>query len=122
MLAAVNSEGERTTRELARSDTKGCFRCVVPPLVGNRPEYRLLVTHASGFAADWAEVRQADPARPIVLQLAKVTVPVRGRVLTLEGKPVPRAVVRLSHVLAPDGKNGLKQMYEKRIKERASGK
>jgi protocatechuate 3,4-dioxygenase beta subunit len=33
-------------------------------------------------------------------------------VLTLEGKPVAGAVVHLSCVYAPDGKNGLKEVYE----------
>src|SRR5262249_47555766 len=49
----------------------------------------------------------------VTLRLRKATVPVRGRVLTLEGKPVPRAVVLVQLVHAPDASAGLKQVYER---------
>src|SRR5262249_17951787 len=84
----------------------------VPALPPNRRENRQLVASAGGLAADWVELRDANSARPIVLKLARATVPVRGRVLTLEGKPVRGAIVRVRHVPAPAGTNGMKQMVE----------
>jgi RNA polymerase sigma factor (sigma-70 family) len=113
VLASVNQDEKLTATELARTNVDGRFQCMVPPLKGRRWEYRLLVACAEGFAADWVELQNASAARPFVFRLGKATIPVRGRVLTLEGKPVAGAIVRLSHVLAPDGKNELKQMYQR---------
>jgi RNA polymerase sigma factor (sigma-70 family) len=112
VLGAVESEEKKTTRELAKTDEAGRFHCVVPALPAGRSYYRVLVARAPGFAADWVGLRDKDAAKPVVLRLARA-VPVRGRVLTLEGKPVPGAVVRVWRVAAADGKNGLKEMYEK---------
>jgi RNA polymerase sigma factor (sigma-70 family) len=110
VLAATDPEKSKSTREVARTDTDGRFRCVLP---GQKRDNQLLVARAAGFAADWVQVTNVDPARPVVLRLAKATLPVRGRVLTLEGKPVPGAAVRVLRVQAPDGKNGLKEMVDK---------
>jgi RNA polymerase sigma factor (sigma-70 family) len=110
VLAASDPEKSKTTREVARTDAAGRFRCVLP---GPKHDSHVLVARATGFAADWVAVREVDFARPVVLRLAKMTLPVRGRVLTLEGKPVPGAVVRVLRVQAPDGKKGLKEMVEK---------
>jgi RNA polymerase sigma factor (sigma-70 family) len=111
VLGTVESEEKKTTRELAKTDEAGRFRCVVPAQPAGRSRYRVLVARAPGFAADWVGVGNADLAKPVVLRLARA-VPVRGRVLTLEGKPVPGAAVRVWRVGAHDGKNGLKEMYE----------
>jgi hypothetical protein len=108
VLAGYRRE-EKTAREVARTAADGAFRC---DLAAGRGQH-FLVARAAGFAADWVEVSEANPARPIVLKLAKASVPIRGRVLTLEGKPVAGATVRLKHVQAPDGKNGLKEMAAK---------
>jgi RNA polymerase sigma factor (sigma-70 family) len=113
ILATVEGEEKQTTREVAKTGADGQFRCVVPTVASHRPPYRVLLARAAGFAADWAELRGRNPSKPIVLHLVKATVTVRGRVLTLEGKPVPRAIVRIRRVQAPDGKNGLKEVYEK---------
>jgi RNA polymerase sigma factor (sigma-70 family) len=110
VLAVQESEETKTIRELAQTDATGRFTCVVPP-PGHWSHHRQLVARAAGFAADWVWLREAGPAWPLVLRLARATVPIRGRVLTLEGKPAPGAVIRLFMVQAPDGKNGLQQMY-----------
>jgi RNA polymerase sigma factor (sigma-70 family) len=113
VLGDIGADEKQTTHKLATTDESGHFRCVVPALPGRRFDSRQLVARASGLAADWVTVRDVDPARPIVLRLAKAAVPVRGRIRTLEGKPVVGALVRIRHVQAPDGKTGLKQVYEK---------
>jgi RNA polymerase sigma factor (sigma-70 family) len=110
VLASPDEKGKKTIREVATTGADGRFRCLVP---GRRLDGRLLVARAPGLAADWVALRQAEPEREVVLRLAKASVVVRGRVLTLEGKPVPGAVVRLLRVEAPDGKVSLKQFYDK---------
>jgi RNA polymerase sigma factor (sigma-70 family) len=110
VLAATDPQESKSTREVARTDAAGRFRCVLP---GQKGDNQLLLARAAGFAADWVQVRNVDPAQPVVLRLAKATLPVRGRVLTLEGKSVPGAVVRVLRVQAPDGKNGLKELFAK---------
>jgi RNA polymerase sigma factor (sigma-70 family) len=111
LLAGQTGKERKTTRELARTDSAGRFRCVVPAPAGPQPEFRVLVARAAGFATDWIAVDQTRPGRSVVLRLGKTTVPIRGRVLTLEGRPVRGAVVRVSGVQAPDDRFGLKEMY-----------
>ncbi len=104
--------GEKTTmQELATTDDAGAFRCVVSPGRDNGGDYRQLVARARGHAADWVTMKDIDSSQPVVLRLGKASTPVRGRVLTLEGKPVPDATVRICFVQAPDGKNSLQEMY-----------
>src|SRR5262249_44364903 len=76
----------RTVTDLGKTDGAGRFQCRLPPRPGPN-DYRVLVARASGFAADWVAVPRPQKAGPEVeLRLGRATVPVRGRVLTLEGK------------------------------------
>jgi RNA polymerase sigma factor (sigma-70 family) len=102
---------DKVVKDLTKTDKDGRFRCDVPSSGENG--YRNLVARSAGFAADWIDLPPGKKPEPeIVFRLSKGEVPVRGRVLTLEGKPVPGAVVHVSRIYAPDGKNGLKQVYE----------
>jgi RNA polymerase sigma factor (sigma-70 family) len=79
-----------------QAETKGdgAFAFEVPPLAGGR-SYRYLVATAPdlGLGCDWVGVAAADePLRDAVLKLPK-DVPIRGRVVDLEGKPVAGATV-----------------------------
>jgi RNA polymerase sigma factor (sigma-70 family) len=102
-----------TVKELAITDASGGFRCVVPPL-GERlrlRDNRMLVARATGFAADWIAVREVDASRPVVLRLGMTRVPVRGRVLTLEGKPIANTRVRVLSLVQLNAKDGFKELY-----------
>jgi RNA polymerase sigma factor (sigma-70 family) len=113
VLAGPGEKEREMIRPIARTDAAGRFRGAVPALPGRQTESRVLVARAADLAADWVELRQTTPGRPIVLRLGEATVPIRGRVLTLEGKPVPGVLVRLDHVQAPEARRGLPEMYEK---------
>jgi RNA polymerase sigma factor (sigma-70 family) len=101
------------TIDLAKTDADGKFRCVVTPPTDRPLESLPLAARADGFAGDWMKVSDIKEGQEISLRLAKATVPVRGRVLTLEGKPVAGATVVVELVHAPTETTGLKQVYER---------
>ena len=110
VLATAKGE-EKVVKDLAKTDTDGRFRCDVP--AAERTGYRTLVARATGFAADWFDLPSGKkPGEEVVFHLGKAGIPVRGRVLTLEGQPVAGAVVHVARIYSPDGKNGLKEVYE----------
>lgn len=76
-----------------------------------------VVATADGFGLAWAA---ADPGadKPVELRLVEDE-PVRGRVLTLEGKPVAGARVRVQEVDAPAGPDLSKFLAEAKARERA---
>jgi RNA polymerase sigma factor (sigma-70 family) len=103
----------QTAKELAITDTNGGFRCIVPP-AGEDERFRdnrKLVARATGYAADWIPVSDVDASTPIVLRLGPAKVPVRGRVLTLEGKPIPNVFVRVVSLVQLNAKDGFKELY-----------
>lgn len=72
-----------------------------------------IVASAEGFGLDWIEVRGwgtpsegdlgTSAARNVTLRLVKDDVPIRGQLVTREGRPVPNARIELCEVLAlPD--------------------
>ena len=53
-----------------------------------------VVALAEGYGPDWAELRFAGKMAELTLRLAKDDVPIQGRILDLQGKPVADAMVR----------------------------
>jgi RNA polymerase sigma factor (sigma-70 family) len=102
-----------TVKELALTDANGHFRCVVPP-GGEQERFRdnrKLVARAPGNAADWIPVREIDVSRPVILRLGTTKVRIRGRVVTLEGKPITIARVRVLSLVQLNAKDGFKDLY-----------
>lgn len=56
---------------------------------------------AEGFGFEWVEVSKTDADGDLTIKLLK-DVPIHGRILTLEGRPVVGATVKLVTVTAPD--------------------
>jgi RNA polymerase sigma factor (sigma-70 family) len=52
-----------------------------------------VVAVADGFGPDWVRVEKAG-ARPLNLRLVKDDMPIRGRILNLEGRPISGAAIR----------------------------
>jgi RNA polymerase sigma factor (sigma-70 family) len=78
----------------AESKADGAFAFEVPPMADGR-SYRYLVATAPdlGLGCDWVGVAAAtEPLRDAVLKLPR-DVPIKGRVVDLEGKPVAGATV-----------------------------
>jgi protocatechuate 3,4-dioxygenase beta subunit len=88
---------EWKTAPQGEANGDGGFAFVLPPLAARR-SYRYLVATAPdlGLGCDWVGVAAAtEPLRDAVLRLPK-DLPVRGRVVDLEGKPVAGARVRVT--------------------------
>ncbi len=89
------SETDRpTVRELTKTAADGTFAVTLDPVPAGRPELRFLAAAKAGFAPDWVRVGEVGDA-PVSLKLAADDVPVTGRITDLEGKAVPKAVVRV---------------------------
>jgi RNA polymerase sigma factor (sigma-70 family) len=91
----------------ARSTAGGAFRLRVPP-----PDSRRLADDASwstisvvatveGYGAAFDGGDASEPAADLTLQLVKDDVPVRGRILDLQGKPLAGVTVRVEELSAP---------------------
>jgi RNA polymerase sigma factor (sigma-70 family) len=87
--------GGLSPSELAKTAGDGTFRATVKPLTRAVPDFRALVAHAPGFAADWVNVGEVDSDRPVTFHLLPDDVTVRGRVVDLEGRPLPRVRVKV---------------------------
>jgi RNA polymerase sigma factor (sigma-70 family) len=100
-LAVWKSEEEQVTL-IATTDADGRFQGSVPALKTGQVETRSLVAFAPGFGADWIDLDAVPSGDEITLRLVKADVVVRGRVLTLEGKPVAGATVWVWHVVTTE--------------------
>jgi RNA polymerase sigma factor (sigma-70 family) len=72
---------------------------------GNAWDQTYVVAAAEGHGFAWAHVRP-ETAGDLTLRLVKDDVPLRGRVLDLEGKPVAGATVRIDDELAVPAEKG----------------
>jgi RNA polymerase sigma factor (sigma-70 family) len=65
---------------------------------------RTLVATADGFGADWSDVRPTEPATSLSLRLPP-DMPIRGKVVDLEGKPVAGATVQVVELSTSESGN-----------------
>jgi RNA polymerase sigma factor (sigma-70 family) len=78
----------------ATTGDDGRFRVAVAPADLDR-QARLVAT-ATDHGPDWIDLRQRKPADEVTLRLVKDDVPITGRVIDLEGKPVVGAAVSIA--------------------------
>lgn len=112
-VATWRTDDSHHVVEVGRTGGDGTFRGNIPLYPAHREDYRMIVARAPGFAADWMPVRDARSGKDVEFRLAKATVPIRGRVLNLEGKPISGATVRFMRVAAPDGRKTLADVYRR---------
>jgi RNA polymerase sigma factor (sigma-70 family) len=94
---------------IVTTDEEGRFRGTLPaPKEGGGD--RTLVASAAGFGPDWIEL-DGNASGELTFKLAKADVAVRGRVLTLEGKPVPGVTVQVGR-LAAGGDGALASVFK----------
>jgi RNA polymerase sigma factor (sigma-70 family) len=82
---------DRTPRATTGAD--GRFRVLIAAADLAR-EARLVVT-AGEYGPDWVKLGQADRPGELTLRLAKDDLPVEGRVLDLEGRPLPGVAIQV---------------------------
>ncbi len=88
---------------LGISDKEGRFQFDVPAPKAKTIGY--LIAQAPNFGVDWVLYGEADPTLDtgdITLRLAK-DVPITGRVLNTEGKPIPGVSLSASEIYVPTG-------------------
>jgi RNA polymerase sigma factor (sigma-70 family) len=86
------------TQAIGKTDTEGRFRVAVPP--PGRDVQNCLIAHASGFGVDWAELREDERPAEVTLRLVK-DVPITGRVVNTEGRPVAGASLSIAEIYIP---------------------
>src|SRR5262249_55563167 len=97
ILANWTAERKHAKAELTKTDADGRFTFVVKAVPDHAPERRTLVASAAGFGPDWIKVSELRPGVPITFRLPP-DLPVRGKVVDLEGKPISRAKVSVKAI------------------------
>jgi hypothetical protein len=93
--------GER--RRLGRTGPDGHFTVSIPrtifePIILGLPASVDLAAMAGGFGPDWTPIDPGKPAEPITLRLRRDDVPIEGRVLSPEGRPIPGVSVGVNSI------------------------
>jgi RNA polymerase sigma factor (sigma-70 family) len=87
--------------EIGKTDDQGNFSVT---LLAQAPR-SYLIAHTPGFAVDWLEIeRSVDLSKPVELRLPK-EMPITGRVMNTEGKPVNGVHVSLASIYVPANKD-----------------
>jgi beta-lactamase regulating signal transducer with metallopeptidase domain len=95
---------------VAKADGTGNFELSYRPSqfvddVGTDAKSSTVAAEAEGFGAGWVQLGDVEGSKPLVLKLV-AEVPIRGRVVDLEGKPVAGVHVRMLQVREPkDGQD-----------------
>lgn len=115
VYVSTYTEKDRSDPKMrTKSDAEGRFRFTANPTEVDRNE--IVVASAPGYGPDWVALKEIRNGKELALRLVKDDVPIKGRILDLEGRPVADAAVRLIRVLKMPGEDltpWLKQMQTK---------
>jgi RNA polymerase sigma factor (sigma-70 family) len=95
----VWTDGTKDFKELperAKTAADGSFELAVT--AAELDKQATVVATAEGFAPDWVKVGEVKPDRPVSLRLHRDNLPVSGRILSLEGKPIAGVTVEVVRV------------------------
>ena len=90
----------------ARSGSDGWFRFAIarslfPGNARDEPwRYAPVVASAEGFGPDWTSLDRVGPGTELTLRLVEDDIPIAGRVLDLQGRPIAKATVNLDRIQA----------------------
>ena len=102
------------------TDKEGCFRFSARSADFGPQGKAVLAATAKGFGLDWIDVNAKSESAEITLRLVADDVPIVGRVLDLEGKPVAGVTVQVRFLSKrADGKDlaGFVEAVQKYLKE-----
>ncbi len=119
LSAAIQKKADSPIR--ATTDPDGRFRFTAHPEDFGPQGKGKLVATAKGFGLDWIDLSAKDRSEERTLQLVVDDVPIEGRVLDLEGKPVAGATLRVLRVGKMPGGGDLKPWLDKNIEMRRKG-
>jgi RNA polymerase sigma factor (sigma-70 family) len=91
---AVKKQADMVVRTTTQAD--GRFRLAVAKADLERGAK--LVARAKDHGPDWVEVAKLDKGGAVTLRLAKDDVPINGRVIDLEGQPVPGVTIEVGRL------------------------
>lgn len=80
----------------------GRFDCTLRSSGANRQA--LLIAYAPGYGVDWLDTQKDKPSGEVTLRLAK-DLPIAGRIVNTEGKPVPGVSVSIAAIYVPANEN-----------------
>jgi RNA polymerase sigma factor (sigma-70 family) len=86
-------------KKVGETDAEGRFRLTL-----KRPEQQMreyLIAHAAGFGVDWIELGEGDGRLDDVSFRLVKDVPIAGRVLNTEGRPIAGVSVSVGSILVP---------------------
>ncbi len=102
-IATNGLEGE--PRRLGTTGQDGRFDVSIPRIAlephSGRPEspfQAALAAVSPGFGPDWSTIDPKRADEPIHLELRRDDVPIEGRVISLEGRPIPGLSVKVAHI------------------------
>jgi protocatechuate 3,4-dioxygenase beta subunit len=105
------STGITRTHQETTTDADGRFRLRIPmarPPGGDKErswDHTALTVTAKGYGPGWVFVSKAERVQDLTLKLVEDDVPINGRVLDLEGKPVAGVTVRVLMCRVPAAEN-----------------
>ncbi len=117
---------DRQEMDRARSDADGRFRLTFENREIGLAEERdspdrwdmpLIVAWAPGFGPDWVE---GDVTEDHPLRLARDDVPINGRIIDLEGRPVAGAAIRVHRLASPESAEAVER-WLKAVTGKAAG-
>ncbi len=93
-------------RRMAASGPDGRFEVAIPPanfeLRGDSARSPfigpVLAARLPGMGPDWVQIDAKKPAGEITLRLRRDDVPIEGRVINLEGRPIPGLTVTIGYI------------------------
>ena len=88
----------------ATADANGRFRFALDAPAAGESSIRFLLAAADGRGLDWIDVRSVEPGRDVTLRLPD-DLPVRGKVVDLEGKTVGGAAVQVVELTTSESGN-----------------
>jgi len=99
----IEHRGFPAPRRLATSGADGRFEAAIPrelldrpkPDRNNRPSLAAL---APGLGPDWVKLDPESAGGELTIRLRRDDVPIEGRIIGLEGQPVPGLSVSLAHI------------------------
>jgi RNA polymerase sigma factor (sigma-70 family) len=79
-----------------------------------------LIAAADGFGLGWEELARNGKQREVTLRLVK-DIPIRGRLVTTEGKPIPNAAVQVVGVMVPKDFDDFLKAYQRGVRHLDEG-
>jgi RNA polymerase sigma factor (sigma-70 family) len=114
LKAPPEGREEPSVVERGKTDADGRFQFELPRADGRADRPLSLLAVAEGFGLYWVDVPLKEAPGDVTLRLVK-DVPVRGRLVSTEGKPVPGVTVTVTGLVALDKLDDFLRLIERGV-------